>query len=351
MDRSADLQEQLVAAVASKTPLNITGGNSKTFYGRHPTGVVLDVKDNTGIIDYQPGELTLTARGGTPLTEIHAALQEHGQMLPFEPPAYSEHATLAGAVASGLAGPRRPWTGAVRDYILGVRILTGTGKDLRIGSPVMKNVAGYDLFRPMAGAMGTLGVLLEIILKVLPAPLAEQTLAIPCSRTEASAWLTDWQRASLPLSATCHVGDILTIRLSGPKLAIAAGCKRLGREFQLADNDFWYHLNEQQLPFFAHDGPLYRINVPAMACLPEQAGQWLVERAGQQRWLFSDLPLEEVQAMAAKVDGHACVFRNGDRNADVFHPLPDALMALHRRIRTVLDPHRILNPGRLYREL
>jgi glycolate oxidase FAD binding subunit len=351
MDRSADLQEQLVAAVTSKTPLNVTGGNSKAFYGRRPSGDVLDAKDNTGIIDYQPGELTLTARGGTPLTEIHAALEENGQMLPFEPPAYTAHATLAGAIACGLAGPRRPWTGAVRDYLLGVRILTGTGKDLRIGSPVMKNVAGYDLFRPMAGAMGTLGVLLEIILKVLPAPLAEQTLAIRCSRTEAAGWLTDWQRASLPLSAACHVADTLTIRLSGPEPAIVAGRNRLGREYQHVENDFWHQLNEQRLPFFAHHAPLYRINVPAMACLPEQAGQWLVEQAGQQRWLFSDLPLEEVQAMAAAVGGHACVFRNGDRDADVFHPLPDALMTLHRRIRQVLDPHRILNPGRLYREL
>jgi len=351
MDLSSDLQASVIEAAGSHTALNIVGGNSKSFYGRTPTGTSLEVSGNSGIIDYQPGELTLTARGGTSLSEIYSVLDEHKQMLPFEPPSFGEHATLAGTVACGLAGPRRPWTGSVRDYLLGVRVLTGTGKDLRIGSPIMKNVAGYDLFRPMARAMGTLGILLEVTLKVLPSPACELSLSMDCTLDDATAWLNRWQRESAPISAACHLDDTLYIRLSGPEQSIDSGSKSLGSESNLIDNNFWKELNEQRLAFFSSDAPLYRVNVPVTSRLPEQAGRWLVDWAGQQRWLYSSMSLDEVQLMAAAEGGNACAFRNGNRTNDVFQTLPAPLMAIERRIKQVLDPEHILNPGRMYKDL
>ena len=351
MDQSADLQARIIEARTSGIALNLVGGSSKAFYGRNPTGTNLDVSRNKGIIDYQPGELTLTARGGTTMEEIAAALAEHDQMLPFEPPRFGNSATLAGTIACGLAGPRRPWAGSVRDYLLGVRLLTGTGKDMRIGSPVMKNVAGYDLFRPMAGAMGTLGLLLEIIIKVLPRPRSERTLTIQCSFDDAGVLLAGWQRASLPLSAACHIDDTLYIRLSGAVQAVDAGIDALGNTAQDSDNAFWHELNEQTLPFFNQDRPLYRLVLPATASYPVETDKALIDWGGRQHWLYSDRSFDDIQHMAKDQGGHASVFRNGDRNADVFQSLPAPVLQLQQRIRQALDPDRILNPGRLYKDL
>lgn len=351
MDLSAELQSRVVAAHASGNALHIVGGNSKSFYGRNPSGITLDVKGNRGVLNYQPGELTLTARGGTPMREIAELLDTHDQMLPFEPPSFSDEATLAGTIACGLSGPRRPWTGAVRDYLLGVRILTGAGKDMRIGAPVMKNVAGYDLFRPMAGAMGTLGILLEIIIKVLPKPRHERSFSIHCDAEEAVRLVTTWQKASVPLSGACYSDGTLNIRLSGDAQSVETSAGRLDASIEDIDNSFWHDLNEQRLSFFIHDTPLYRLTLPATAHLPAEFGNQIIDWGGRQRWLQSDLSLQEIQRKAEELGGHASVFRNGDREAEVFHPLPAPLINLEQRIRSVLDPSRILNPGRLYKDL
>jgi glycolate oxidase FAD binding subunit len=285
------------------------------------------------------------------LHDVTSALNEQGQMLPFEPPGFGPDATLAGTIACGLAGPRRPWTGAVRDYLLGVRILSGTGKDLRIGSAVMKNVAGYDLFRPMAGALGTLGILLEVIIKVLPRPALERSFTLACNVAEATRMLIDWQRASLPLSGACHIDDTLYIRLSGSLQSVKTASATLPNSMRAIDDAFWHQLNEHTLPFFSDNAPLYRLTLPATASLPAALGQQAIDWGGRQRWLYSDLAFDEIQRMAIEQRGHACAFRNGDREADVFPRLPAPLMKLEQRIRRVLDPDRIINPGRLYRDL
>lgn len=351
MDLSSELQSRVLEAHASGTALNIVGGNSKSFFGRDPSGITLEVSGNKGVLDYQPGELTLTARGGTSMREIAELLDAHDQMLPFEPPWFGSEATLAGTVACNLSGPRRPWMGAVRDYLLGVRILTGTGKDMRIGAPVMKNVAGYDLFRPMAGAMGTLGILLEIIIKVLPKPRHERSLSIQCDAEEAVQLVTSWQKSSVPLSGACHLDQTLNIRLSGDTRSVDSSAERIDIPAEDIENTFWHELNEQKLPFFDDNAPLYRLTLPATAQLPTEIGTQLIDWGGRQRWLNSEMSLEEIQRIAEKLGGHASVFRNGDRTADVFHPLPAPLMNLGNRIRSVLDPKRILNPGRLYKDL
>ena len=244
MDTSAQLQQQILDAIRDGTALQITGGNSKSFYGRETIQATpLHVAEHTGILDYQPTELTLTARAGTPLSEITLLLQEHGQMLPFEPPTFGDRATLGGTVAAAMSGPRRPWTGAVRDYVIGIHLLTGNGKQIRLGGKVMKNVAGYDLFRPMSGALGTLGVMLDITLKLLPLPETEASFCLAMDESSMQRNLREWTYKSLPLSAAMHDNGKLHIRLSGSATAVADATARLPAAAEKTSNDLWQQLN------------------------------------------------------------------------------------------------------------
>lgn len=338
--------ERIETAFHHGTPLAIRGGGSKDFYGRPPEGEPLRTGEHHGIVNYDPSELVITARAGTPLSALEATLAEAGQMLPFEPPRFDDAATLGGAVAAGLSGPRRPYAGAVRDFVLGTRIVNGRGEVLRFGGETIKNVAGYDLSRAMAGALGTLGLLLEISIKVLPRPRQEVTLARPCSAAQALRLFGAWGRRPLPISAGCHFDDALYVRLSGTQSAVQAATATMGGD-RLEDNDLWSALRDHRLPFFAGDVPLWRLSLPGNAPLAGADGEWLIDWGGAQRWLRSTASAEAVRARADAVGGHATLFRHGDRT-QAFHPPPPALLKLQRRLKAAVDPKGILNPGRLY---
>ena len=351
MSVAQDIQEQVQTAAADHTPLAIQGNNSKAFYGRTTAGKVLSVSKHRGIIDYTPSELVISARAGTPLAELESVLAQEGQMLPFEPPHFAASATLGGSVACGLSGPRRPYTGAVRDFVLGVNCINGKGETLRLGGQVMKNVAGYDLSRTLTGSLGTLAVLLDVHLKVLPHPLLETTLVQGCSAATAVEYFNRWAGQPLPLSGACYLDDRLYIRLSGMPEGVHAAASKIGGEPLDDAGHVWEQLREQQLPFFAGDSPLWRLSVPAATQPLALDGDTLLDWGGAQRWLRSNLPADTIRSAAAAVGGHATLFRGGNHSGAVFQPLQPALLALHRRLKNSLDPAGIFNPGRMYPEL
>ena len=338
------------AAAASKTPLRIRGGGSKDFYGGPLAGDVLEVAACHGIIDYEPSELVISARGGTPLAAIEAALFENGQMLAFEPPHFGPAATLGGCIASGLSGPCRARAGAVRDFALGVRLLDGRGDDLRFGGRVMKNVAGFDVSRLITGSLGTLGVIVEASLKVLPLPAAETTLRFEKTAAEAIALMNEWAGRPLPVSATCHHDNLLTVRLSGAAAAVRAARQQLGGE-QVADGTtFWQGVREHRLDFFRQPQPLWRLSLKSTTLPLDLPGTQLIEWNGALRWLIGDADPQTIRAMASAGGGHATLFRAHDKSIGVFQPLPPALLKIHRELKQAFDPAGIFNPRRLYPE-
>lgn len=355
-----DWRARIAAAAAAKTPLRIRGGGTKDFYGEALAGDVLDTRAYAGIVDYDPTELVMTARAGTPLDDIERATRAAGQMLAFEPPRFDAGApsvaTLGGCVAAGLSGPRRPYGGAVRDLVLGVRILDGRGEDLTFGGRVMKNVAGFDVARLMTGALGTLGVLLDISFKCLPAPRTEVTRVFECSADEAIRKVNEWGARPLPVSATCFHNGVLSVRLSGAAPAVAAAAARIGGD-ALLDPDagaaFWRGVRDQTHPYFAAaaaGAPLWRVAVKSTAAHADFLGEQLIEWGGGLRWVIGSdkCDAEQLRSWAHQRGGHATLFRAVARTGGAFHPLPDALVALHRRLKAVFDPAGILNPGRLY---
>ena len=347
-DDSAALAERVREAAEAGTALRLAGLGSKTFYGHPVQGETLELSGHRGIVHYEPTELVLTARGGTPLDEIESALAANGQMLACEPPHFGgAAASIGGAIASGLGGPRRPWGGAPRDLLLGVRLLDGRGRILRFGGEVMKNVAGYDVSRLMAGALGTLGVLLEVSVKVLPAPKVERSLVLTLPRERAAGLMRDLARQPAPLSGACYMEDHLYLRLSGNASSVAAWEKQIGGDGG-AGLDFWQGLRDHSLPFFRNEQPLWRLSLPPaaprLACEHQSALDW----AGAQRWVYSRCPAAEIRAEVAKTGGHAILFRHGDSETPVFHPLDAVRERIHRGLMQVFDPSGILNPGRMY---
>jgi glycolate oxidase FAD binding subunit len=350
-DTTRELQETVRTAYERRAPLSIQGGNSKRFFGRPHHGEPFAVSAHRGIVNYEPAELVLTARCGTPLEDIERCLREHGQMLAFEPPHFGPGATLGGTVACGLSGPRRPYAGTVRDHLLGVRCISGEGRLLHFGGEVVKNVAGFDAFRLMAGAMGTLGVLIEVSLKVLPRPEHEVTLVFECTAQEALTKFIDWGRSPLPISAGACDGARLYLRLEGSAAGVNSARDRLGGEELSRGDDFWNSLREQNHPYFADNEPLWRLSLPPAAPPLSIVGRWFYDWGGAQRWLKTALPPKLIRETAARNGGHAQLFRGGEREGAVFHPLPPALFELHRNLKQVFDPRCILNPQRMYREL
>ncbi|MCI0913926.1 MULTISPECIES: glycolate oxidase subunit GlcE [Pseudomonas] len=345
-DMSQDLLEQVNQALNLNTPLRIQGSNSKAMLGRPVAGEIVDTRRHRGIVSYDPTELVLTARAGTPLQEIEATLFEAGQMLPCEPPHFGAGATLGGAVAAGLSGPRRPWAGSVRDYVLGTRVITGHGKLLRFGGEVMKNVAGYDVSRLMAGSFGCLGLLTEVSLKVLPRPRQCLSLRLPMDRHQALAELVEWGQQPLPISAACHDGEALYLRLEGGEGSVQSARQRLGGD--VLDSRFWSELREQRLAFFDGDEPLWRLSVPIDTAELDLPGRQLIDWGGAQRWLKSSAPASVIREQVAKAGGHATGFTPGEHSSA---PLPAALMRYHHALKRQLDPQGLFNPGRLYPDL
>lgn len=346
MDMSATLQQQVQQAMSAGSTLRIHGGGSKHFMG-HPTqGDVLDVSAHRGIVEYDACELVLTARAGTPLAEIEAALTNEGQMLPFEPPHFSAHATLGGTIACGVSGPRRPYAGAARDFVLGCQLLNGKAELLRFGGQVMKNVAGYDVSRLMVGAQGTLGALLEVSLKVLPRPAASLTLIQECPVDEGIARMSRLLSQPVPVDAACYHAGHCYLRIAGSAEAVKHAHDRLGGEIVERADHFWHALREHVLPFFSSSKPLYRIMVKSATPHLQISGAWLLDWGGAQRWLVSDEPLSVIRAQVEKVGGHVNAYRNSDETAPA--PLAAPLFALHQRLKASFDPQHIFNPGRLY---
>jgi len=382
MDPLHQITERIRAAAAHRTPLRIRAGGSKDFYGQSLQGEVLDLTGLSGIISYEPSELVVTARAGTPLSELEAALAEKGQCLAFEPPHFAQlgasprGATVGGMAAAGLSGPARASVGGVRDYVLGVKLLNGRAELLTFGGQVIKNVAGYDVSRLMVGALGTLGVLTEISLKVLPVAPAEATLmagGIP--QQAALDLLQRWGGQPLPLSASCWVHDdsvspardTLFVRLRGASAAVAAACPRLLADLQAAggvatrlDNaqagPDWDACRDQTLPFFKPPAPdlgLWRLSLPATAPALALPYAPLIEWHGGLRWLWAPLSAQaQLRQAATDVGGNAMLFRapDADKTGSTarFHPLTPVLAQIHQRLKAEFDPAGIFNRGRMY---
>lgn len=341
--------EIITEAASRRAALRIEGGGSKSFYGRATVGEVLQTGGYRGIVDYEPSELVVTARAGTPLGELEERLAMQGQMLPFEPPRFGGPATIGGAVATGLSGPRRPYGGASRDAMLGCEIINGFGEQLVFGGQVMKNVAGYDISRLMAGALGTLGVITRVSLKVLPRPAEEVTLAFEHTQDEAVEVMSAWAGRPMPVSATCHDGDRLYLRLSGSRTGVRKAAEALGGE-RISDAGFWAGIRDHEHPFFKDAPSIWRVAVPPATRPLDVPGAVLMEWNGGLRWLATDAPARAIRDAAARVGGHATWFRGHD-GSDVFHPLVEARLALHRNLKRAFDPAGILNPGRMYAEI
>jgi glycolate oxidase FAD binding subunit len=351
---SMDDSERLIAEVShareNGTPLLIRGGNSKAFLGRPVSGTPIDTRSHRGVVSYDPTELVITARAGTPIAELNQVLAAEGQMLPCEPPAFGGVATVGGMVGAGIAGPRRPWSGSVRDFVLGCRVITADAEHLRFGGQVMKNVAGYDVSRLLVGSFGCLGLLTEVSLKVLPVPRATASLTLELDATEAMRELSEWRRAALPVTAACYVKGRLHVRLEGGTGSVNSAIDRIGgTELDLA---FWDNLKEYRLPFFDDPRPLWRLSLPNAKPLFDLPGDVLLDWAGAQRWLKSDASADTLRQIAYVAGGHATLFTTGNAfpqpNTEPFSPLPPALFRFHQQLKQRLDPHGLFNPGRMY---
>jgi len=342
--------EQFRQRIAEGKPLCIRGAGSKDWYGNAPRGAVLETRGHAGIVAYEPTELYVTAKCGTPLAEIEAALAKEGQCLAFEPPCFAPESTIGGVVASGLSGPRRASAGALRDFVLGVKLMDGEARELVFGGQVMKNVAGYDVSRLIAGSLGTLGLILEVTLKVLPQPAAERTVQLPMAQAEALDRLNRWAGQPLPIVASAWQDGALTLRLAGARAAVEAAIAKVGSGGTAPENGWWSDLRDQNLPFFAAR-TLWRFSLPATAPVLALPGEQLIEWGGALRWLKTDAAPEAVRAAAAAVGGHATLYRApaGLKEAvGAFAPLSAPLLQLHKNLKAAFDPRGVFNPGRLY---
>jgi glycolate oxidase FAD binding subunit len=356
----ARLIDQVDQARSRQAPLDIRGGGTKAFYGGPPQGDPLNVSGLSGISCYEPAELVVTVRGGTPLAELEAALDEHGQCLPFEPPRFSPGGTVGGMVAAGLSGPARANLGTVRDHLLGVTLLNGRGEVLTFGGQVAKNVAGYDVSRLIAGSLGVLGVICEVSLKVLPVYRATATLCFDWDENQALRQLRLWASQPLPVTASAWHDGQLHMRLAGAVAAVTAACGRLGGAAVSSDaaTAWWRSVRDQTGDFFslseadlAGGECLWRLSVPATAAPVTLSGKQFIEWHGAERWWRTTAGVREVRAAAALAGGHATLIRGADKSCGVFMPLNGVLMRIHRGLKQAFDPQCIFNPGRLYAEL
>ncbi|WP_372658027.1 glycolate oxidase subunit GlcE [Hydrogenophaga sp.] len=363
-----ELIDRVRAASAARTPLRIAGNGTKAFYGEQVAGAPLSTREWAGVTSHEPSELVVTVRAGTPLAELETVLAEKGQCLPFEPPHFGPGATVGGMVASALAGPARASAGGVRDFVLGLQLINGKGEWLTFGGQVMKNVAGYDVSRLMAGSMGTLGVITDVSLKVLPFAPAEATLVFPLSQADALAQLHRWGGQPLPLNASCYVKDdtqpdapeLLFVRLRGAKAAVEAAAERMAQEAGGTRMDNaqagpdWTDCREQRLPFFSAPGAehgLWRLSLPQTTPVLALPYAQLIEWHGALRWLWAPASAaRELRSTAAQAGGHATLFRapaSGDAGVPRFDAQSAALTTIQQRLRAEFDPAGIFNPGRL----
>ena len=334
-------------AATKGDPLCIQGGNTKQFLGREPLGKPCPVSGYAGVVNYEPTELVITAKAGTRLVDIEATLARAGQMLPFEPPGFGVDATIGGTIACGLSGPARPYRGAARDLVLGITCINGKGQILKFGGQVMKNVAGYDVSRLMVGSMGTLGIMTEISLKVLPVPKSTKTLVFECSSSAALKKMTSLFARSIPVTASAWHDDLLRIRLSGVKGSIDAASAKLGGDVDPDGDQFWQKLKEHRLDFFNGPGSLWRLSLkPKNEVLP-LTDPHLIEWGGGLYWVKSSRPPSDLMKIAASAGGYITRFNGGDRSENL-SGLDGVGMRLNQQLKKGFDPHNILNPGRLF---
>jgi len=350
-DISQQLQQRVEQAIADNTPLAISAGNSKKFYGSQTKGTLLDISQHSGIINYEPTELVVTVRAGTNLKQLEEILATENQMFGFEPPAFAQSATIGGTIACNFSGPRRPYSGAARDFVLGSKIINGKAEIIHFGGEVMKNVAGYDVSRLMCGAMGTLGIMLELSIKVLPKPETELTLVHETNSQKSLIKVHQLGQSALPISATSFDDNKLYIRLSGTDGAVTAASKTIGGD-KVADGiDYWVKLKEQQLEFFNQESNLWRLSLASNTPILNISGKTLYEWNGAQRWLLSDENETAIRDVVTKLGGHAICYRQQSKPKSVFHPLEAGLLKLHRQLKNAFDPSGLFNPGRMYAEI
>ena len=342
-------RDRIMSATRSGTALRIRGNGTKDWYGQELNGELLDTTAYSGIISYDPTELVVTARAGTNLREIGKALAEKKQMLAFEPPRFDGLATVGGIVASGLSGPRRQAVGSVRDFVLGTVLMDGKGETLHFGGQVMKNVAGYDVSRLLTGSLGTLGLILEVSLKVLPRPFAQHSLQFAMSEQDALHQLNVWGGQPLPLSASCWVDGNLYVRLSGAQAAVDAAIAKMGGTDLPEAENFWDGVREQTHTFFsAQQQALWRLSLPTVAPPLALPGEQMIEWGGALRWLKTTADAETIRSVTANAGGHATLFKGGDKSVGVFQPLAPAVARIHRNLKQAFDPAGIFNPRRMY---
>ena len=347
----AELRGRVTAAHGARRALRLKGAGTKDFYGESLAGEVLEVTAYRGITDYEPSELVITARCGTALSEIEAALDARDQFLAFEPPAFGADPTIGGVIAAGLSGPRRAYAGAARDFVLGAKLLSGDGEILRFGGQVMKNVAGFDVSRLLCGSLGILGLITEISLKVLPRPRAEETLRLELPAAAAVESFNRWSAAGLPVSGAAWWQGGAWVRLSGSPPAVRAARERIGGESVEAARAraWWESLRHCQLPFFG-SRVIWRLSLPATTAPLDLPGDPLIDWGGALRW-YADPPGDAaIREVASAAKGTALCWR-GAAPQGRFHPLPPALERLHRRLKERFDPHGTFNPGRLLKGL
>lgn len=347
-DNSSELVNRVAAAIADRGKLNIVGRATKSFMGRDPEGEIVSLAEHSGIISYHPVELVITVRAGTTLLEIENTLQEQGQMMSFESPDFYGEATIGGTLACNLSGPARPWSGSVRDMVLGVKLINGKAEHLSFGGQVMKNVAGYDVSRLQAGAMGTLGLLTEISFKVMPKLAMSATLVKEMGAREAIQTMAQLSGKANSLRGACWLDGKLYIRLAGAARVVEEATKQWSGGILEEANSFWQGLREQQLDFFKGDLPLWRFSINSNAghFLPEES--WLLDWGGAQRWLRGSFEKEDLEQQAIRSNGQVGLYRGGNRQGEVFHSQSKGLKTMHQRLKFAMDPDGIFNPGRLY---
>ncbi len=356
----ARLIERVLLAQADRAALDIRGGGTKNFYGGVAKGEPLPMTGLAGISSYEPTELVVTVRAGTPLSELEAALEEGGQCLAFEPPRFAPGGTVGGMVAAGLSGPARATAGSVRDHLLGLTLLNGRGEVLSFGGQVAKNVAGYDVSRLIVGSLGILGVICEVSLKVLPVNRATATLCFDWEEPRALEQLSMWASQPLPVSASAWHDGQLHVRLAGAAAAVSAACGKLGGAVVAPETArlWWQDVRDQAQEFFSLSASdlaggqcLWRLSLPATAAPVKLPGRQFIEWHGAQRWWRTAAATQEVREAAARAGGHATLVRGAGRTDAVFSPVSEALMRIHRELKRAFDPAGIFNPGRLYAEL
>jgi glycolate oxidase FAD binding subunit len=343
----AQIARKVAQAAESKTPLRLIGGGTHASLAASSSGEPLDLSGLSGVIAYEPSELVITVGAATPLAAVQAELAAQQQMLAFEPLLGAGRSTVGGGVAAQRGGPRRWLAGAVRDHVLGLRLIDGQGQELNFGGQVIKNVAGFDVTRLQAGAWGSLGVITEVSFKVLPMPQQERTLQFEMKQAQAIQEINRWAGKPLPLSGSSWDQGVLRVRLSGVSAAIELACQTMGGERlpERAAHYHWESLRERSHPFFDAGGALWRLSLPPTIAPLDLPGATLWEWGGGQRWLRSEAPADFIRKQVAAWGGHAFLMHGPDTSAPIFHPLSPVLRSLHLNLKKTFDPFGIMNPG------